>query len=191
MIKAINGFTPNGNISNAIAEFWQNTAPAQRIDGTPLVIGDLWKKAGQEQAEWDGTNWISPFKYLSASSTAVATNSYFLPVAVPFLVTSDTPIANIKIIYQRFFTGIAGATLDATNNWSIEPRYRSISGSDVSLAATFLYNNTSFSGRYQLLVSGLVVPVSTLSTIQVALTRNSAPSTGIFSHQLCYSHILG
>lgn len=58
MIRAINGFTPNGNISNNIAQFWQDTAPIRRIDGSALITGDLWKKTGREQAEWDGTRWV-------------------------------------------------------------------------------------------------------------------------------------
>jgi hypothetical protein len=190
MIRAINGFTPNGTLSNTIAEFWQDTAPAQRINGTPLVVGDLWKKVGQEQAEWDGTNWISPFKYLSSASVFNATNASALPLNVPYFLVSTTPVANIKIVYQRVFTSTSG-TVDGTNNWTIAGRYRNVSGNDTSFGSAFVYNNTSQTDQFQLLASNFVIPITNLLSVILSLTRNNAPGLGFFSHQLCYAHILG
>ena len=192
MIRAINGFLPNSILINAVANFYQSTAPTTRIDGSALVIGDLWKKAGQEQAEWDGTNWISPFKYLSANGITGSSNATFLPLLIPGLVTSDTSAANIKIIYQRFFTSLAGGTLDATNNWSIEPRYSVYTGNQFVTASPFVYNSAPHqSGKYQSLLSNYTIPSTIVSSVLIGLTRNNAPSNGVFSHQVCYAHILG
>jgi hypothetical protein len=104
---------PNGVLISDVANFYTNTKPTTRVDGTALVVGDLWKKVGQDLAEWDGTQWVGDlqsqlvFSVGSINSSTSSSSSFF-------------PLGN-KIVLKKFeATGrVDGSSPNpATDYWS-------------------------------------------------------------------------
>jgi hypothetical protein len=82
--RSLSSVLPNGTLINGVANFYTATKPTTRVDGSALVIGDVWKKAGQESSEWDGTQWVGnlrQFLILTASiSSTTSSNNAFYPL---------------------------------------------------------------------------------------------------------------
>jgi hypothetical protein len=61
MQRAINGFLPDGTIFGSTAYFSRSTKPVTRVDGSALVVGDLWHTPNTGvRGFWNGTYWLSP-----------------------------------------------------------------------------------------------------------------------------------
>ena len=169
MIRAINGFTPNGNISNPIAEFWQNTAPARRIDGTLLQNGDLWKKVGQEQTEWEGTQWVGDLKEVAINAPVNLT-----------VTTSNSGISyafgNTKILLKAFIVigRVEAVPVDpAADYWSFELR-TSNGISVVALSPSVSVNNQNVAYIAQRNLYYLV-PLNQVVNFSAAINNTSNP----------------
>jgi len=51
---------PNGTLINGVANFYSVTKPTLRVDGSSLVVGDLWYKFDNNtQFYWNGTYWLT------------------------------------------------------------------------------------------------------------------------------------
>jgi hypothetical protein len=51
---------PNGALIGGVANFYTNTKPTTRVDGSALVIGDLWYSPNTgSQGFWNGTYWLT------------------------------------------------------------------------------------------------------------------------------------
>jgi hypothetical protein len=61
MITIINPTSnlPDGALINGVANFYTATKPLTRVDGSALVIGDLWQKPNGSRWFWNGTYWIT------------------------------------------------------------------------------------------------------------------------------------
>jgi hypothetical protein len=182
----------SGITSNTDVQY-SSTRPTTRRDGTALRSGDLWKKTGQDLAEFDGVQWVSPKHYLAASSVFTATNAFTLPLSIPFMIIGNTPTANIKIISVDVLTAVVtgGSTLDINNFWVIESLTRNREGGDsLNIGASFTFNSMSVNLTWTRLIQNRVLSPVFLTSLGLRLTRTGSPSQLITSHQICYAHVL-
>ena len=112
------GILPNGVLINGVANFYTSTLPTTRVDGSVLVIGDTWKKPGQELAEWDGTQWVGGLKQFEITSTTVSVSSAssknFNPIGNKIIITEYEIIARVETLTPNPATDFWTFTLSRT-----------------------------------------------------------------------------
>jgi hypothetical protein len=61
---------PNGALIGGVANFFTNTKPTTRVDGSALVIGDLWVNPSTGvEGFWNGTYWLDKCHSIISSFT--------------------------------------------------------------------------------------------------------------------------
>jgi hypothetical protein len=66
---------PSGALIGGVANFFTNTKPTTRVDGTALVVGDLWyNPSNGVSGFWNGTAWLSS-NLFKATAASVPLNS--------------------------------------------------------------------------------------------------------------------
>jgi hypothetical protein len=128
----------NGALIGGVANFYTETKPITRVDGTPLVVGDIWKKVGQDLAEWDGTQWVGAlqsrliFTVGSINSSTGSSASFF-------------PLGS-KIVLKKFevIGRVDGATINPSADYWTFTLIGSGGGSTNPLPSTVSISNQGF-----------------------------------------------
>jgi hypothetical protein len=188
--QAITVLNAQSGITSGVDIQYTETRPLLNSKGQPLKNGDLWKKKSQDWGEFDNMQWASPKHYLSVTSQFGGTSAFSLPLSIPFLVTGNTAVANIKIISVDVFLGAVGA-VDSNNFWLIESLTRSIQGSDsLNIGANYTLNQASNNNKWQRLIQNRVLSASTLGSFFLRFTRSGSAPVLCVTHSICYAHVL-
>ena len=112
-IESLSGTLPDGALINATANFYRNTKPLTRVDGSALVIGDRWVNPSTgTEGFWNGTYWLSLSpKFIGNGSFVSATinNSYSGAV-----ISSLDFLEKVYVEY-KILTG----NIDAANHYTL------------------------------------------------------------------------
>jgi hypothetical protein len=164
----LNSPLQNGFVINGVANFYTSTKPTTRVDGSALVIGDLWvNPSTQTQWQWNGTYWlsalmISPFAQLINSSGSINVNFGI-----------DSPEYNI-FAEKILWTGKTGSANNGSNYRGINLNKFDNNGtntvliSNITNTATYTastYFAIAFAWNYLITTSGTVANSAT-PTIQ-------------------------
>jgi hypothetical protein len=123
---------PSGVLIGGVANFFTSTKPIARVDGTALVVGDLWYNPSTGvQGFWNGTYWLTTYT-IDGSVTGSAANVTALTTTVSAFApikTANSFLEKILIQYRRT-TGI----LDASNRYDLtfaETRNDGVNGTTI------------------------------------------------------------
>ena len=189
--QAITVLNAQSGITSGVDIQYTETRPLLNSKGQPPKNGDLWKKKSQDWGEFDDMQWVSPKHYLASSSQFGGTSAFSLPLSIPFLVTGNTPVANIKIISVDVLLTAVSA-VDSNNFWLIESFSRSIQGGDTpNSGGSYTLNQMSNNNKWQRLIQNRVLSASSLGSLFIRLTRSSTSTPVLcITHSICYAHVL-
>lgn len=151
---------PNGTLINGVANFYTATKPTTRVDGSALVIGDLWfNPSTGTQGYWNGTYWLTTYTVdglVGGSAFALtATATFTTPASIR---TGATFLERILIYYAR-----ATGVLNGSNRYDLT----------FAEARNDGLNGTAIVGSFSINADG------DPAAVQANIAVNSLLSTGI------------
>lgn len=162
------GNIPDGALINGVANFYRTTKPLTRVDGSSLVVGDVWvNPSDYSQWFWNGTYWLGN-PILSAIGQGVNTT------ASPINISSNIP-PSIKynlFIESCHWTGKTGSSNSPSNFRFLNLTSFNNNGANSTLLNNFANTSTFSAGTYFALNISLNYLITTDSS-----TYNNAAST--------------
>lgn len=132
-IKTFNSplILPNNSRINGIEHFYQTTKPVTRIEGSPLVVGDIWYSANTLiEFVFNGTYWVTK-------------NLLMVDASIINVSTANTPFSNVLIgSVNPIFSGIFISHInyhyriginDANNYWVFRIGLGSVGGNPTAI----------------------------------------------------------
>ena len=136
---------PNGVLIGGVANFFTSTKPIARVDGTALVVGDLWVNASTGvQGFWNGTYWLSSeLLYLTRWRNVINSASLVFPVTVE-LDGVNMPLDSLVFIETVDYAVSILSAGDIDNFRSFQILRRSSTGSNSTIytSTAKLFNST-------------------------------------------------
>lgn len=107
MQRALNGFLTDGVLINNVANFYSSTKPLTRVNGSSLVVGDVWTNPSTGvEGFWNGTYWLTSTRFVI---TVGAIGVFDAVVA--------SPVASSGLFTHEVFYG-GDITGGGTPNWT-------------------------------------------------------------------------
>lgn len=176
MQRALNGFLSDGIIINNAANFYRLTKPITRVDGSALVIGDVWfNRTNNKQYAWNGTYFERPFPISIEPSAGLTVTGSSQGVPLP---------ANSALLIKRVdYQVSSGGVHSSSNFWDVGLRLIGAVGV-ASVSSQLTTNTQSLTNvtTYDTLsaTGGYVTTSATERLILIWAIKNaSAPSIGI------------
>lgn len=148
MQRSLNGFIPNGFISNNVATFYQSSPPTTRVGGAALVAGDRWwNTTNNVDCFWNGTYWLGVTEQKTSINSAGFTWTATALSANTF-VTRSQIILPTRIFLQSITSKVTClGSVSNVNNYSfqavlLDPSASTASGYQLDVIDLFATSGT-------------------------------------------------
>jgi hypothetical protein len=167
------GGLPNGALINGVSNFYTPTKPITRVDGSALVVGDLWfNPSTQVQAAWNGTYWLTTQRFTSFAGTTPGGLTAALSNQVGSFTSSQ--LNNGLFIWRHIVSGaVANVPQDVSNYWTFNIRlnntlFSTINSFEMLLADTSFAKevNIAYPSFSQALFNFDIVPIGTPGSLR-------------------------